>query len=80
MKYLLFAVVLLTGCATTKPTENGDLQITVKADLVAQCNEQGGCALFTQAEVLGMLNEAVQAGATAAQGELDSHGCKRGSM
>jgi hypothetical protein len=73
---LLILLAMCAGCATTS---SGDLHITVKADRVTQCHQQGGCALFTQGEVLQMIEEAIEADAKAAIDELDSHGCRRGS-
>jgi hypothetical protein len=78
MRYLAFLLVALAGCAAV-PTPDGDLHITIAADRVAQCKEQGGCALFSQAEIIQLLGEAIEEGAKAAMSELDSHGCRKGA-
>jgi uncharacterized lipoprotein YmbA len=80
MRYAALLMIALAGCAST-PT-NGDVQLTVAAERVAQCKEAGGCALLSQAEVAALLHQAYMLGAQAAAQQaadmLDSHGCRRG--
>jgi hypothetical protein len=77
MRFLAFFLAALAGCATT-PKEDGSLQVTIAAERVAQCKEQGGCALLTQAEAIAIAVQAYQEGAAEALADLDSHGCRRG--
>jgi hypothetical protein len=76
----LILLAALAGCASPPPAEKGDVMVTVKAARVEQCNNAGGCALLSQAEVASMLAEAYGMGAAQALEDLDSHGCKRGKL
>jgi len=73
----LALLLLLTGCATAAPDS---VQITVPQEKAAECLAAGGCGLLTRAKVQAMLQQAHDEGAAEALEDLDSHGCKRGSV
>ncbi len=75
MKKLTFPLILLAlaGCAT--PTGR---TITVENARVLECQQQGGCDLYTRAEMLGLMHAAHDLGAASVA--LDSQGCKRGAL
>lgn len=76
----LILAAALTGCANApaKPgaaaNPDGSMTITVSAQRVAECKEQGGCALVTRAQVDELMGLAAQA----ALSEVES--CQRGRL
>lgn len=47
---LIFMVLILSGCATTKPPE-----VMTKPD---ECEKQGGCVVIGKAAVVGLMSQA----------------------
>ena len=63
----LILLLTLVGCASTggSVTKEGDgsLLIRVAPSRVANCKANGGCGLYSRAELEEMVREAVEAGA-----------------
>jgi uncharacterized lipoprotein YajG len=60
--FLVSAIWLLAGCATTAPTEG----VSVSPKIQAACQAEGGCTLYTSKAVARALEEAFEAGYGAA--------------
>lgn len=64
-------LLLLAGCASipkpgeAEPNKDGSITVTIPPDRVAECAEQGGCHMFTRAELLELVQQARAAGAKA---------------
>ena len=64
------SILTLSGCATPKPGEgeankDGSVTVTIPAERVAECAEQGGCHMFTRDELLELVVRSRAAGAKA---------------
>jgi hypothetical protein len=75
---LALVLLLLAGCASPAK-DDGAVQIRIPAEKAAECQAAGGCGLLTLAKVQAMLQQAHDEGVSEGMGEMDSHGCRRGS-
>ncbi len=79
---IALVLALLAGCATQAPPkpDDGSRTVTIPAERVQACQQGGGCALLSKAELDDLVQLAAAVGKAQADAGMDSNGCRKGSL